>query len=291
MIRQSIKRKIQSNAGASLSVALLLFLVCTVLGSIILKSGTAAAGRIAKLAENDARYYSVTSAADLLADSLDGRSVVSVRTRTTTTEETTPYTYDSSESAMKPGATVKGTPSVSYGDENGTTLWIYESDDAPSVTNTPDKTILTEAMRTAFYGGAAFQDAGGTIWSVSAPTMSDESVTNFTVNHNGKPGLTVFVTETIKPNGNIVLLVTSCDSDDPTRVAPAGSRYRMQLTFTQATSTATKSRTTTDTVISNEVKDETTGETRSFTETETTTVTDTKTTTTTWTLAEMKKVD
>ena len=65
-----IKRKLKSDRGASITWALLIFLVCTVVGSAVLVAGTAAAGRMSKLPENDQRYYAVTSAAGLLRDAL-----------------------------------------------------------------------------------------------------------------------------------------------------------------------------------------------------------------------------
>lgn len=60
--------KLKSSRGASLMMALLLFLVCAVVGSAVLTAGTAASGRMAKIAESDQRYYSVNSAANLLID-------------------------------------------------------------------------------------------------------------------------------------------------------------------------------------------------------------------------------
>lgn len=68
-------KKLKSRTGASITVALLLFLVCAAVGSVVLTAGTAASGRISRLAESDQRYYSVTSAAELLRDVLDGQSV------------------------------------------------------------------------------------------------------------------------------------------------------------------------------------------------------------------------
>ena len=65
-----IKKKLNSERGASITWALLIFLVCTVVGSAVLVAGTAAAGRMSKLAESDQRYYAVTSAAGLLSDVL-----------------------------------------------------------------------------------------------------------------------------------------------------------------------------------------------------------------------------
>lgn len=67
--------KLKNRRGASLMVALLLFLVCAVVGSAVLVAGTAASGRMSKIAETDRRYYSVNSAAGLLIDLLDGKTV------------------------------------------------------------------------------------------------------------------------------------------------------------------------------------------------------------------------
>ena len=69
--------KLKSSRGASLMMALLLFLVCAVVGSAVLTAGTAASGRMAKIAESDQRYYSVNSAANLLIDLL--QDPVSIR--------------------------------------------------------------------------------------------------------------------------------------------------------------------------------------------------------------------
>ena len=73
---QKLKQKLKSQNGASITFALLLFLVCAVVGSVVLTAGTAAAGRMSELAKMDQRYYSVTSAAQLLRDTIDGEKVV-----------------------------------------------------------------------------------------------------------------------------------------------------------------------------------------------------------------------
>ena len=70
-----LKQKLKSQTGASITFALLLFLVCAVVGSVVLTAGTAAAGRMSELAKMDQRYYSVTSAAQLLQDTIDGKQV------------------------------------------------------------------------------------------------------------------------------------------------------------------------------------------------------------------------
>ena len=78
-----VKRKICSQRGASLSMALMLFLVCTVVASITLSAATAVAGRLSRLKEADASYYNVSSAARFVWDELnrDGGLTVEV-TRT-----------------------------------------------------------------------------------------------------------------------------------------------------------------------------------------------------------------
>lgn len=63
--------KFRDERGASMSVALLLFLVCAVVASIIIAAGSTAAGRISNLAKSDQLYYSLTSAAQLVRDELD----------------------------------------------------------------------------------------------------------------------------------------------------------------------------------------------------------------------------
>lgn len=73
-----MKNKLRSNQGASMLLALLLFLVCAVVGSVVLASATAAAGRMSELAEMDQRYYAVTSAAELLADQWKGGLTVNL---------------------------------------------------------------------------------------------------------------------------------------------------------------------------------------------------------------------
>ena len=69
-----IRQKITSQSGASITYALLLFLVCAVVSSVVLAAGTAASGRISQSVSTDQRYYSVTSAARVLINELDGNS-------------------------------------------------------------------------------------------------------------------------------------------------------------------------------------------------------------------------
>ncbi len=78
-------KKLRSNTGASLSVALLLFLVCAAVGAVLVTAGTAAVGRLSKLKELDQRYYSVTSAAQLVRDMMCEKEISFQQTKTTKT--------------------------------------------------------------------------------------------------------------------------------------------------------------------------------------------------------------
>ena len=73
---KAISSKLKSESGASISFALLLFLVCAVVSSIVIVAGTTVSGRLSQMAEMDQRYYAVTSAARLLIDLIDEKSVV-----------------------------------------------------------------------------------------------------------------------------------------------------------------------------------------------------------------------
>lgn len=67
--------KLHSRKGASITFALLAFLVCAVISAVLLASASAAAGRASGLAEMDQRYYAVTSAVQLFCDAIsEGKS-------------------------------------------------------------------------------------------------------------------------------------------------------------------------------------------------------------------------
>lgn len=73
--KRDIKGIVQSQRGASLPLALLLFLICAMTASIVLAAGTMAAGRSSNMAESDQAYYSVVSAVNLFRDELEGHEV------------------------------------------------------------------------------------------------------------------------------------------------------------------------------------------------------------------------
>ena len=85
-----IRNKLQSRRGASITFALLLFLVCAVISSVVIVAASTAGGRLSTVREMDQRYYAATAAADVLRQTLDGKTaIVSYQTSGGTTTATT----------------------------------------------------------------------------------------------------------------------------------------------------------------------------------------------------------
>ncbi len=75
----NIRQKLSSESGASILVALLLFLMCAMVGSVILAAATASMGREKLLDENDSendslKRYALSSAANILIAELGGNA-------------------------------------------------------------------------------------------------------------------------------------------------------------------------------------------------------------------------
>ena len=76
----AMKNKIQSQKGASITFALLLFLVCAVISGVVIVAATAAAGRMSEQADMDERYYAVTAVANRLKTVMEnGGNAVKLR--------------------------------------------------------------------------------------------------------------------------------------------------------------------------------------------------------------------
>ena len=83
-----LRKKLKSKNGVSVLMALFLFLACAVVGSVVLTSATAAAGRRVQLDISDQRYYSVDSAAGVIRDAITKKSITVMRECSTTTHKT-----------------------------------------------------------------------------------------------------------------------------------------------------------------------------------------------------------
>ncbi len=161
--RERLTAKLRSGRGASITFALLLFLVCAVIGSVVLAAGTAASGRVSQLAQSDGRYYAVTSAAQLFRKELKDQSFVVVRTKTTVT----PYSVveldengeDASETRKTPVSQVE-VLMPSDAPVYGFQLLDPSSDPPVDITSAVNKSLLAETALELVIG-------------VSAPTSSE----------------------------------------------------------------------------------------------------------------------
>ena len=112
-IAGKIRYKLNTDRGASIAMALLLFLVCAAIGASLVTAGSAASGRLSAMQEMDQRYYSVTSAAELVRDVICKEPVefyqkkitVEERTEDDTTREISIETRVKDESGPSPEAT------------------------------------------------------------------------------------------------------------------------------------------------------------------------------------------
>lgn len=197
-----IKRKLRSDKGASITFALLIFLVCAVISSVVLVAATASSGRISNQAETDQRYYSVTSAAELLKE-LIGGSKASVK-EVETSFFTTTYGVDSSMITQSDSYEKEDYPTRYYIVENG------------------NETLLTDATgpesMTTFQQYAAFMfykntDAAADK-SFLLTTDITESATDVTITEKVKKG-----------SGDIELHVFNADYQT------TGRKFELILTF------------------------------------------------------------
>ena len=79
-----LTHKFTSKRGASLSMALMLLLVCTTVAGVALTAATVVAGRQARTKDVDKSYYNVTSAAKLFWNEMKDHSIVVSTTRSCT---------------------------------------------------------------------------------------------------------------------------------------------------------------------------------------------------------------
>ena len=77
----AIKGKLRSRRGASITFALLLFLVCAIISGVVVVSASTVGGRMSGLRETDQRYYAATAAARQLQQIFDKKSIAVTYTK------------------------------------------------------------------------------------------------------------------------------------------------------------------------------------------------------------------
>ena len=201
--------KLKSSRGASLMMALLLFLVCAVLGSVVLVAGTASAGRFANLSKMEQRYFAVNSAAELLRTELCGGDPL-VITREKTVTKHTPIT-------------VAEDGTVSYGQA--------EEDDPRYSCELPtisggDKAAQLRYLfaRYLVFGTetVSFPDDLTEEQYNHDPKAANDEIPDFTIEVDGKEELAVDIEVRIKENGQLELNLENHQGSE---------KYRLRMTF------------------------------------------------------------
>lgn len=262
-----MKCKVNSQRGASLSFALMLFLVCAVVGAIVLSAGMAAAGRVAKLAEADQRYYSVMSAAKLFQSEFGEKKVTVDRIKSYTHEVSTVLS-----------------DSFVYGDESVTDTDVaysvkIDGGTAQSSINVASISDMLQyfACKLVMGNAASLEDA----WSYSTVQEIPESETvsrELTISVDGKPELEVKAVATLLDGGYIQIDFSNTYKGKPAKdVNVFTVRAIMTPDFeTPDMKTVSSSGDTTTSKVGN-----------TTTETVKTQITETKTTSVTWRIGEL----
>ena len=192
-----LKQKATSERGASITFALLLFLVCAIISSVVIVAATAVGGRASKMAEMDQRYYAVNSAAELIRDVMEEPEV------TVEVKKTTP-------SKVLRVNTPSGTTEseISHGDTNIDPAQIFvdgnKADDTSLLTAASlivldeSDTTITQAMNNADF--------------VFPPSLPTVNLTATTTSSFDTSGLSVTLKPIANPDKSMSIYVSNTNS-------------------------------------------------------------------------------
>ena len=224
-----IRKKLNSQVGASITFALLLFLVCAVLCSVIIVAATASSGRMGGLVTSDQRYYAVTSAAELLKNVFKEHPTVSV-VKVVETSYITEYTEDGPEDPQP-----DGTP---------TTKVYVVADKKASEIRDSDLDNNSEVGHEKFSINTIQKDAAkniydGTVLSERGMTLTSDFSKSTGLNFDA---LAVTIHEQLDSDGNITLTIYNAKNSKGESAA-AGERYTLVLIFGADKSISTNKKT------------------------------------------------
>ena len=174
----AVQRKLQDRSGATLTVALLFFIMCATAGSVILAAATTSTGRLAELQASDQNYYAVVSAAKLIRDEIDGQTIGVKQTETKTTTVTTSTDNGGTPDDTSDDTIVEETK-IEYAYSNPT--FVYGTKDAHTnnlefVDATGDKVYLLDALTcTSKNEAGAAQKRTGSLTNVHKTTNGSDS--------------------------------------------------------------------------------------------------------------------
>ena len=230
--------KLRSQTGASITFALLIFLVCTVLSSVLFTAATVSSGRMSGITEADQRYYAVTSAAELLVNQFKEHPVVSLVEKVETTCTTT-YEENGNIAKDDKGKDIK-TETVSasvyvIADKNGSEI--------DEVSDLVDDGINSNNIDSLAYKNDTFQkDAVLRVYNYtqdsSTNPLNDKKLD--LISSESADDLGVAINEELDENGEIIFTLYN-------KIGLAadgkGPKYTLELPFKADLSTTTRTKT------------------------------------------------
>ena len=206
-------RKLRSEAGASITFALLLFLVCAALSAVVLVAATTAAGRLKNLAVSDRSYYSVMSAADYITDQMDDNTVSVVGLNNSTS-----YHY-----FMKP--------------MNEVTEEDIKNIDNIDVTIVPDtdEENLTTAGVTSVSTSEGESELSASFAGVMAELYAGENTSGkHTLSFSESADMTVSIRETFDSSKGLVYMTLYPGADADDTAGTAGGAVKLVFSYDEA---------------------------------------------------------
>lgn len=237
--RRIAHNKLRAKRGASITMALLLFLVCSVIGSVVLAAGTASAGRMSQLSAMDKRYYSVASAAGVFRDLLNGQSYTVSRTETVTVTKTDTVTLDVA------GNTVGTARSQTSGTPTYTNVFSYTADDGGTYSFRQGSSFLADAALYYVFGDSEDYETAEA-WECSPGSTRTWQLS---VDAADTGALSVDVTAELRTDGTLLLEFSNAEGRETYRmtmklnaeVYDTSSAPTPKVTTEQSTTTAAAS--------------------------------------------------
>ena len=218
-----IRQKLRSQKGASITFALLLFMVCAVLSSVLLTAATAAAGRMSRIAELDQRYYAVTSASGFLRGILEEKPVSFVKVE----NEAVEITYTDG---------VPGSPASADPEEDGKSglYMVHKAADEVTDADLTEESRIeedtppgTDSMldNTAYRYYRAVLLGEGTENVIPEYELSLDSASLGAEAGDAADSAAVTIRGTLAEDGSLVFYISNRDADRQ------GRRYTLAMTF------------------------------------------------------------
>lgn len=220
--------KLREDRGVTILLAMFLMLVCLAVGAVVLTAATASGGRLTDIAETDARFYSVDSAAKLIRSGIEGGSVTIVRKKTDT--ETRVYSFR--QLASDGSIVYDEEPDVS----NDTEYAMYLGDDEDAaLADELESSILISAAAELFGLDYEDEDYAETAFALEQyPAMEEEQTHSYALSHDSEDldvsALEVGIETVLGTGGNLTVTISSADEK-----YAVVQHYRLNLSESQNT--------------------------------------------------------